>query len=422
MSNNVAIGSGAANALADDTVAVILAGGKGTRLEPLTRQICKPALPFGAGYRSIDFSLANCVNSGIGRIGVATQHKPEALHEHLERVWADRVTDPRHFIAPWRAETRAPGTGYRGTADAVYRNLDIIEKLGRRLVLVLAGDHVYQMDYAPLLEQHRRRGATVTIGCIEVPVEDARHFGVLTVDGQGRIDRFVEKPQTRADLPGGLGGPIVASMGIYVFDAELLARVLRLDACSATSKHDFGGDVLPRLIREGDAFAWRFRAADGQPAYWRDIGTIEAYWRANIDLLGASARIRLDDPGWPLPTGGQAPQLIRRHAAARDTEATVDALIAGSAKVRGALRRSVVFENAEIRRGAEIVDTVVLPGAVIGANCRLRGVVVDSHCRVPDGTVIDGSVTGAGPLERLQPLVLTGDIASAVPDYACAVA
>ena len=408
----------AADAFADDTVAVVLAGGKGTRLEPLTRKICKPALPFGAGYRSIDFSLSNCVNSGIGRVGVATQHRPEALLDHLERVWGDVVTDPRHFITPWRAETRAPGLGYCGTADAVYRNLPIIEDLDRRLVLILAGDHVYQMDYRPMLEQHCERGAAVTIGCIEVPTDDAAQFGVLTIDGDGRIDRFVEKPKTRAEVPGGDRGRVLASTGIYVFDADLLARALRLDALSAASNHDFGRDVLPRLIRDADAFAWPFRAADGaQPAYWRDIGTIAAYWRAHMDLLGPAPRLRLDDPDWPLAAARRASRMIVAGATADDS------LIASTSTVRGTVQRSVVFGGAEIRRGAEVMDTVVLPGAVVSLGCRLRGVIVDSGCRVPEGTVIDRSAGGAVPIERLKPMVLTGDVAeTSVPSLACAVA
>ena len=254
---------GAATALVDDTVAVILAGGQGTRLKPLTREICKPALPFGAAYRSIDFSLSNCVNSGIRRIGVATHHKPKALLDHLERVWGDVGDDPRNFVAAWRAETRAPGLGYSGTADAVYRNLDPIEKLDRRLVLILAGDHVYKMDYRPMLERHCERGAAVTIGCVEVPVEEAQEFGVLSVDGSGRINRFAEKPKTRSETPGGDRSHVLASMGIYVFDADLLARALRLDAVSTLSRHDFGGDILPRLVREEQAFAYPFRTADG---------------------------------------------------------------------------------------------------------------------------------------------------------------
>jgi hypothetical protein len=228
---------GMTNRAADDTVAVVLAGGKGTRLHPLTRDICKPALPFGAGYRSIDFSLSNCLNSGIGQVGVATQHKPDALLEHLERVWGDAVTGPQQSIAPWRAETSAPGDGYRGTADAVYRNLHLIEELGRRLVLILAGDHVYQMDYRPMLEQHCERGATVTIGCIEVPTEDAHQFGVLTTDDEDRIRRFVEKPRTRAEIPGKTCDRVLASMMPICSRARCVStrcRRLRLSSSGAT--------------------------------------------------------------------------------------------------------------------------------------------------------------------------------------------
>jgi len=409
----------ASNALADDTLAVVLAGGKGTRLDPLTRDICKPALPFGAGYRSIDFSLSNCVNSGIRRVGVATQHKPEALLDHLERIWGDIGTNPQHFVAPWRSETRAPGIGYRGTADAVYRNLMYIEELDRRLVLILAGDHVYQMDYRPMLDQHCESGAAVTVACVEVPTEDAQQFGVLTVDDHGRIDRFVEKPRTRAETPGGDRGRVLASMGIYVFDTDLLSRVLRLDALSATSNHDFGGDVLPRLIREADAFAWPFRTADGdEPAYWRDIGTVDVYWRAHMELLGPTPSVRLDDLAWSMPAG-RAPRLIA--AAADAKQVAGDVLLSGTCTVRGKVRRSVVSGGAEVRRGAEVVESVILPGAVIGAGCRLRGVVVDSGCYVPEGTVIDRSSGGAVPFERLKPTVVARDLAP-VPDLVCGLA
>lgn len=390
---------GASGSLADDTVAVVLAGGKGTRLEPLTREICKPALPFGARYRSIDFSLSNCVNSGIRRIGVATQHKPDALLEHLEHTWGGVLAEREQFIAPWRAEARAPGNGYRGTADAVYRNLRTIEELGRRLVLVLAGDHVYRMDYRPMLEQHCARGAAVTIGCVEIPLDEASQFGVLTMDRYGRIDRFVEKPKTLVEVPRGTGGRVLGSMGIYVFDADVLSRALRLDALSATSSHDFGHDVLPRLIRDADAFAWEFRAeGGGEPGYWRDIGTIDTYWRAHMELLDPSPPLRLDEPEWPIPCS---------RAAARTGKPFGNSLVAANATIMGTVQRSVVFDGVEIGCAAELVDTVVLPGAAIGAGCRLRGVVVDSGCRVPDGTVVDRSARGTVPLARIKPAVLT---------------
>lgn len=393
------------DSLAGDTVAVILAGGRGTRLRPLTRHICKPALPFGGAYRNIDFSLANCVNSGIARIGVATQHQPRVLLGHLERVWGASATAREPFIAAWRGEECAPGVGYCGTADAVYRNLDTIERLGRRLVLVLAGDHVYQMDYRPMLERHCARGAVVTVGCVEVPVQEAREFGVLSVDRTGRIDRFVEKPKTLRELPEPDASHVPASMGIYVFEAEFLAHVLRLDALNPASSHDFGADILPRLIRESEAYAYRFAALDGGSAYWRDIGTIAAYWRAHMELLEPSSPLRLDDPDWPLPASGSARAICTdgNHAAA------VQSLIARHATIRGRVRRSVLFEGVEIQRGADVADSVVLPNAVVEAGCRLRGVIVDSGCRVPRGTVLDRSLDGALRAARLQPAVLTAD-------------
>lgn len=398
------------NTLANDTVAVVLAGGKGTRLDPLTRHVCKPALPFGAAYRSIDFSLANCVNSGIRRVGVATQHKPEALVRHIERVWRKTLTDADDFVSSWAGEKRAPGVGYCGTADAVYRNLEIIEKLGRRLVLILAGDHVYKMDYRPLLAYHCERGAAVTVGCVEVPVEEAHEFGVLSVNHSGRIDRFVEKPKTRADLPRGDRSRVSASMGIYVFEASFLARALRLDAVSAGSRHDFGGDILPRLVREADAFVYPFRASDGvQPAYWRDIGTIGAYWRAHMELLGPSPRVRLDDPDWPLPVDGGAPRSTACRRATRNRNDVESSLVAADCAVGGTVRRSVLFGGVEIRRGAEVADAVILPGAVVGRGCRLRGVIVDSGCRIPDGTVIDRSVVGAVRAGPSEPAVVTAE-------------
>jgi glucose-1-phosphate adenylyltransferase len=413
--------TGSAAALADDTVAIVLAGGKGARLDPLTRHICKPALPFGAYYRSIDFSLSNCANSGIGRVGIATQHKPEALVRHIDRVWRDVVTEPGHFIEPWPSAERAPGVGYRGTADAVYCNLSVIESLGRGLVLILAGDHVYQMDYRPMLEQHCARGAAATIGCVEVPVEDAHQFGVLSIDDNDRIAQFVEKPKTRAEIPGSDSSRVLASMGIYVFDADFLARALRLDAVSPTSGHDFGSDIIPRLVREAEAFAYRFRTPDGaQPAYWRDIGTTAAYWRAHMELLGPSPRVRLADPAWPLPASFERRTRMRR---ASKREAVGGLLVGGDCKVDGTLRRSVLFDGVEIGRGAEVADAVILPRATVGARCRLRGVIIDSGCRVPDGTVIDRTARGTVPVELIQPSVLTaGDVRDvfAEPGYAAA--
>ena len=241
--------------IADRTVAVVLAGGKGTRLDPLTRNVCKPALPFG-GRRCIDFSLSNCVNSGVRTIGVATQYEPDTLLAHLSSHWNSAAIGERAVVRAWPAQERAARFGYLGTADAVYRNLAAIPRLERSLVLILAGDHVYKMDYRPMLEAHCARKAAVTIGCAEVPIEHARHFGVLATADDGRIERFVEKPRSLAQVPRATGDSVLVSMGIYVFDAVFLARILAIDAALAQSGHDFGADVLPRLIEGGRAFSY----------------------------------------------------------------------------------------------------------------------------------------------------------------------
>jgi glucose-1-phosphate adenylyltransferase len=395
-----------ADDLAQDTLAVILAGGNGSRLEPLTRAVCKPALPFGADFRSIDFSLANCRNSGIRAIGVPTQYKPDALLQHLATAWSAATGGVPH-VAPWRSEERTRGRGYHGTADAVYRNLELIEQHGHSLVLVLAGDHVYQMDYRPMLALHRAREAAVTIGCVEVTPEEARHFGVLSLGSDQRIEGFIEKPQTLAELPGGGQSPVLASMGIYVFDADFLVRILKLDAATPESRHDFGSDVLPRLIRNVKAVAYPFRTADGaRPAYWRDIGTLGAYWRAHMELLGPAPELRLDDTAWPLRTG--AP--VHAPEARRTTTmlgGTVDnSLLAGDCSIAGTVEHCVVSRGVEIGRNAAVSHAVILPGAMIGAGCRLRGVIVDAGCRVPDGTVIEQSVPHAICCEAFEPIVL----------------
>lgn len=385
--------------LAPNAAAVILAGGKGTRLDPLTRRICKPALPFGAAYRSIDFSLANCVHSGIRNIGVATQYEPQDLHDHLDEVWAPATSARGVSIASWSANDAGDDPGYLGTAHAVYRNLDRIERLDERLLLVLAGDHVYRMDYRLLLEQHRRRGASVTIACVEVPPAQVRHFGIMSVGAKDRIEAFVEKPATLAAVPRHHNGRLLASMGIYVFDGAQLRRALVADARTAGSRHDFGRDVLPRLIAGGRACAYEFSCPGGAPEYWRDIGTLDAYWQSHMELLGPSPQLRLDSAEWPLPAPSGAPRLVNGTETTERGGSLENSLTASYCSVGGLVRNSVLFDGVDVRSHAQVVDSVILPGAVIGEGCRLRGVIVDSDCRVLPGTVVDGSMgrdTAAG--------------------------
>jgi glucose-1-phosphate adenylyltransferase len=397
--------------LSDDTLAVVLAGGHGARLGALTRHVCKPALPFAATCRNIDFSLSNCVNSGIRRIGVATQYKPEMLVRHLALVWNDVARRRGEFLAAWPAQTRAPAAGYRGTADAVFRNLDLIEDQARGLVLVLAGDHVYQMDYRPMLDFHRAQRAAVTIGCIEVPATEADQFGVLSTDARGRVERFVEKPRVRDGARA--GDRVLASMGIYVFESDFLAGVLRDDAAAADSRHDFGGDIIPGLVGREAVHAFRFTGgADGRDAYWRDVGTPGAYWRAHLDLLEARPALRLDDPDWPLRSIAQR----SGHAAASLTSRPGDperSLIAAACVVSGAVQRSVLFPGASVGAGSLVEQSLVLPDAAIGKNCRLSGTIVDSDCEVPDGTIIDASWRRSPEGVLREPIVLTAD------DFAC---
>jgi glucose-1-phosphate adenylyltransferase len=402
--------------LAGKTSAIVLAGGKGERLGALTRDVCKPALPFGAAFRNIDFTLSNCVNSGIRRIGIATQHKPDTLLSHVDAVWSPAVRRSGEFLEVWPAESRAPIVGYRGTADAVFRNLDLIGKHGSDLVLVLAGDHVYQMDYRPMLEFHRARNADVTIGCIDVPAADANQFGILSLDDDARIARFVEKPRTLEGFRA--SDRVPASMGIYVFSTAFLAQVLRQDAFSSESRHDFGGDILPGLVGRAALYAYTFAGrGDNRPAYWRDVGTPAAYWRAHLELLDDAPPLRLDDATWPMPAVCGRPALTPGYKRA-DGSVGGRSLIAGNSAIDGVVHRCVVFPGVRLGRGSLVENSVVLPGAVIGRNCRLSGAIVDTGCRVPDDTVIDAAWRGRAV--RDEPVVLTNADFTSVPLHACA--
>jgi glucose-1-phosphate adenylyltransferase len=384
--------------VADRTVAVVLAGGKGTRLDPLTRNICKPALPFGGSFRCIDFSLSNCVNSGLRRIAVATQYKPEALLAHLWARWNSVAVGDATLIRAWRAEERAERFGYCGTADAIYRNLASIRDLEDSLVLVLAGDHVYKMDYRPMLEAHVARNAGVTIGCVEVPLAEARRLGCLAVGGDARVERFVEKPKSRVDVPAASRAKALASMGIYVFDGAVLAPVLATDAGLPHSGHDFATDILPRLLEGGRAYSYELRRPDiAAEAYWRDVGTLQSYWQAHMDLLGSAPLLTLDDPSWPLGRVGAAPRSVTTTMTTVAGGTVANSIVAARCSVAGHVQRSVVSDDVEIGAGAAVTETVLLTGASVGAGSRLHGVIVDTAFSVPDGTVVERSAGSSVP-------------------------
>ena len=381
--------------LARSAMAYVLAGGRGSRLMELTDRRAKPAVFFGAKARIIDFALSNAINSGIRRIGVATQYKAHSLIRHLQRGW--------NFLRPERNESfdilpasqRVSETEwYAGTADAVYQNLDIIESYGPRYMVILAGDHVYKMDYEVMLKRHCESGADVTVACIEVPRREASAFGVMHVDESDRIVSFLEKP---ADPPSVPGRPDIAlaSMGIYVFETRLLTEELRRDAANPASDRDFGKDIIPAIVARGGAVAHRFeescvRSSDQAEAYWRDVGTVDAYWQANIDLTDVVPALDLYDRDWPIWTYGEVTPPAKFVMDDEDRRGmAVDSLVSGGCIVSGtAVRRSLLFSNVRVRSYGEVDGAVLLPGVVVGRYARLRKVVVDSGVILPEGLVV----------------------------------
>jgi glucose-1-phosphate adenylyltransferase len=388
--------------LARDTIALVLAGGNGTRLGELTRWQCKPAIPFAGQFRNIDFTLSNCLNSGLRRIAVLTQYKAQTLISHITGGWDILPRSLGEFVDVWPAQQRIHSGWYAGTADAVYQNLDQVLAQRRPYTLVLAGDHIYKMDYRRLLAQHVASGAKVTIGCAPVPVEEAASFGVLGVNAMQRVKNFVEKP-----APASLGLPahstVLASMGIYVFDTEYLAAALARDADDENSGHDFGRNLLPAAVREGVAVAHRFTDEQGRPGYWRDVGTIESYWQTHMELLASEPPIDLYDPAWPIRTHSEPLPPAKLLGEPGRHGGVVNSLVAGGTVVRGgSVSNSVLSPNVTVGEGTVIDEAVILPNVRIGANCRLRRVIVDSNTVVPDGTVAGGG--------RVQ--LLTRDITS----------
>jgi len=364
---------------------MVLAGGRGTRLVNLTDHRAKPAVPFGGQHRIIDFALSNCLNSGVRQIGVATQFKAHSLIRHVRDGWT--MFDPRRGEALdlLPAQQRTGEGWYGGTADAVFQNLDVIRAARPEYVLILAGDHVYRMDYAQMLSDHVAKGADLSIACIDVPVADARGFGVMGVDTGDRIVRFTEKPDCPDPIPGSPGRAL-ASMGIYIFNASFLFYELERDARTQKSSHDFGKDIIPFLVDRARVYAHRFASSAVGAPYWRDVGTVASYWAANMELLGGDPAFDPFDRFWPIAGGSQLPHPARFVTdGSGNRSIAVDSLVAGGCVVEGSrIERSVLSPNVSIGGGTTIAESVLLPGVQVGRNVRLRRVIVDSGCVIPD--------------------------------------
>jgi glucose-1-phosphate adenylyltransferase len=379
-----------ASPLTGNTYAIVLAGGRGTRLHGLTDWRAKPAVPFGGKFRIIDFPLSNCVNSGIRRIGVVTQYKAQSLIQHIQRGWSSLDARMQEFVDIVPAQQRVDNEWYQGTADAVFQNLDILRDYDPEYLLVLAGDHVYKMDYGRMLEYHVAQAADLTVGCIEVPTEQASAFGVMSVSGDDRIVGFHEKPKQPQSLPD-KPGMTLASMGIYVFNTRFLYEQLIRDSDERNSSHDFGSDLIPYLVPRYRVFAHRFRSScvtsEGGEPYWRDVGTIDAYWEANIELTRVTPALDMYDEIWPIWTFQE--QLPPAKFVFDDDGRrgmAVDSLVSGGDIISGALvRRSLLFSNVRVNSGAVIEDSVILPSVQIGSNVVLKKAVVDKRCVIADG-------------------------------------
>jgi glucose-1-phosphate adenylyltransferase len=359
-------------------LALVLAGGRGSRLDPLTAWRAKPAVPFGCDCRIIDFTLSNCLNSGIADVGVLTQYQAQSLLPHVNEGWAEFAGSHGHSMRAL-AHSRCAAAGYAGTADAVYRNLDFVRLHAPSQVLILAGDHIYNMDYSAMLEQHVERRARLTVGCVEVPLAEAQSFGVMQIDAEQRILAFEEKPRAPQPIPGRCDTAL-ASMGIYVFDTDYLIDCLEADAERAASSHDFGHDIIPAAVRSGRAYAHALRDVRFPllPGYWRDVGTIDAYWRSNLEVGAAGAvASHFGSEVWPLWTEA------RRNgpaAAAHEPAAWIDR--------DSALERAVVSRGACVGAGASVKESVLLPGAVVGPHCIVQRAVIEDGCVLPAGTQI----------------------------------
>jgi glucose-1-phosphate adenylyltransferase len=381
--------------MAPKVLTIILAGGKGTRLEPLTRDRAKPAVPFGGQYRIIDFTLSNCINSHLRQILVLTQYKARSLDRHIQVGWSFLSRELGEYIDVLPPQQRIDENWYKGTADAIYQNIYSIEKEDPDYILILAGDHIYKMDYGDLIQAHLSKQADLTIGCIPIPLRETDQFGVMEVDKEDRVTAFKEKPKTAEPLP---DDPhhCLGSMGIYVFTAKLMYDLLFEDAARLESDHDFGKNIIPRMIGPRRVFAFRFKDKNDKPvAYWRDVGTLDAYYQANMDLVEVEPVLNLYDARWPIRTHQlQMPppkfvfgeeglgQHVRRGEA-------IDSMVCQGCIVSGGhVRKSVLSPNVRVNSYAWVEHSLLFENVDVGRHCRIRRAIIDKDVRIPANTTI----------------------------------
>lgn len=377
--------------LTKNTLALILAGGRGSRLKNLTEWRAKPAVPFGGKFRIIDFPLSNCVNSGIRQIAVLTQYKAHSLIRHIQRGWSFFRGEFGEFVELLPAQQRIETSWYKGTADAVYQNLDIIRTFEPDYIIILAGDHIYKMDYGSMLADHLSNQADLTVGCIEVPIEEASEFGVMAVDADERIISFREKPENPASIPGN-DKLALASMGIYIFNTKFLMEQLIRDADDTNSDHDFGKDIIPYVVKKNyKVHAHPFRGENpNKDAYWRDVGTVDAYYEANMELISVTPELNLYDQSWPIWSYQE--QLPPAKFIFNDDKCrgmAVDSMVSGGCIISGAtINHSLLFSNVRVQENSVVENSVILPNVRIGKNCKIKNAIIDKSCVIKDGTSI----------------------------------
>jgi glucose-1-phosphate adenylyltransferase len=377
--------------LTRNTIALILAGGRGSRLKNMTDWRAKPAVPFGGKFRIIDFPLSNCMNSGIRKIGVLTQYKSDSLIRHIQQGWGFLRGEFGEYVDLMPAQQRhSEDSWYAGTADAIFQNIDILRSRNPEHILILAGDHIYKMDYGSMLADHVAKRADLTIGCIEVSLEEASAFGVMDVDDYRRVKAFVEKPENPPVMPGRTDTAL-ASMGIYIFNAKFLFEQLLKDADMKGSTHDFGHDIIPAVIDKYVVNAYPFLdLQSGAQSYWRDVGTIDAYWAANMELIGVKPDLNLYDNTWPIWTyQEQTPPAKFVFDEEERRGMAIDSMVSGGCVISGAtVRHSLIFSNVRVNSYSVVQDSIVLPDVIIGRHCRITKAIIEKGCDIPEGMVI----------------------------------